>query len=131
MQVFGDVPTVIKIEALKEGGKTIFEIEIRHSSPSSSHYVDVIEVEVNERLDRVTDLEPQTSTTFMYKHDIGSVQYGNIRVRVHCNIHGWSGWESLDGEPEKPFFETPLGVVTMAGVIGVIVIVLLIVMRRK
>jgi len=108
--VFADVPTVQTIEVTKEAENTILNLQIRHGSPSSNHYVDVIEVEIDERLDQITGLEPQTSTVFIYKHNIGIAQYQNIRARAHCNIHGWSSWTSLESPiPSPTILPTPTG----------------------
>lgn len=132
MLVSADVPTVQNVKATKEGEDTVLDIEIRHSSPSSTHYIDIIEIEINERLDRVTDLEPQTSTTFTYKYSIGTVKYETIRLRAHCTLHGWSSWTKLGEElPETPFIETPLGIASVIGGIIVVVAVLFIVLRKS
>lgn len=129
--VSADVPTVQNVKAMKEGEDTILDIEIRHSSPSSTHYIDIIEIEINERLDRVTDLEPQTSTTFTYKHNIGTVKYENIRARAHCTVHGWSSWTKLGEEqPETPFIETSLGIASVIGGVIVVVAAIFIVLRK-
>lgn len=131
--VSADVPSMISITTSQEGENTIVGIEIRHSSPSPTHYVDIIEVEVNERLDRINDLDPQTSTTFTHQHNIGTLQYGSVRVRAHCTDHGWSSRVALEnGEPETPFFETTLGTITISGIIIIIIIaVLLVIMKRR
>lgn len=129
--VLADVPTVLDIEATKEGDNTVLEIEIRHSDPTSTHYIDVIEVEVNERLDRVDGLDPQTTTIFTYNHDIGTVEYEAVRVRAHCNLHGWSSWTAMGAPPEPPFLETPLGLATVGGAIAAVVVVVLVVLKMS
>lgn len=130
MPVLANIPTVLNIEATKEGADTALSIEISHSSPSSTHYVDMIEVEVNERLDRVSNLEPQTTTTFTYEHNVGTVEYETIRVRAHCTDHGWSPWATMGALPEPSFIETPIGMVTLAGAAVAVVVVVFVVLRR-
>lgn len=128
--LLADVPTVLEIEATMEGGDTVLDLEIRHSSPSSTHYVDMIEVEINERLDRLTDIEPQTSTTFTYGHNIGTVGYETIRARAHCTVHGWSAWVHMDAQPEPPFIETPIGMATVAGAVVAVVVAVFLVLKK-
>ncbi len=128
--VLADVPDVQNIEAVKKDSNTDLEIEVRHGSPSNSHFIDVIEVEVNERLDRIDNLDPQTSTIFTYTHDIGNTQYESIRVRVHCNLHGWSSWVNIDAAAEPQFYETPLGMATIGGSV-VLAILILFILRRQ
>lgn len=99
--VNADVPNVLELNIEENGGQTLV-ISIRHGSPSSSHFVDEVQVELDGELVEVTDLDPQTETQFTqeYKLDSGAE---NIRVRVNCNLHGWSNWESLQmDEPTEP-----------------------------
>jgi len=97
--VLGDVPTVLEIKREKEGGDTILVIEVRHGLPSSTHYIDLIEIEIDGNLEKLSDLEPQTSTQFTEKLEINAGAK-DVRVRAHCNIHGWSSW--VNGEEEEP-----------------------------
>lgn len=128
--ILADIPTVVSIEATKEGEDTVLFIEITHSSPSSTHYVNVVEVGINERLDRITDLEPQTSTTFTYEYNVGTVVYDTARVRAHCTVHGWSSWVDMEALPEPSFIETPLGMATVAGGIVAVVVVVFVVLKK-
>jgi len=90
----------------------------------------VIEVQINERLDRISDLEPQTTTTFTYTHNIGNVEYETVRVRAHCTDHGWSPWANSKALPEPSFIETPLGMVTIAGTVVAAVIIVFAVLKK-
>jgi len=128
--VLANIPTVLNTEAAKDGADTVLSIEISHSSPSSAHYVDVIEVEINERLDRISDLEPQTTTTFMYEHNIGTVAYETIRIRAHCTDHGWSPWATMGALPEPSFIETPLGMATIASAVVAAVVIVFVVLKK-
>ncbi len=96
--VHGDVPTVISVEEVGCGDDDVLVIEIRHSSPSSSHYVDSFEVEVGEEVYTIEDLGGQSATVFTVEHVLGSPD-NDVRVRAHCNIHGWSQWAQLGEEP--------------------------------
>ena len=128
--VLANIPTVLNIEAAKDEADTVLSVEISHSSPSSTHYVDVIEVEINERLDRIPDLEPQTSTIFTYEHNIGTVEYETIRVRAHCTDHGWSPWATMGALPEPSFIETPIGMATVAGAVVAVVVIVFVVLKK-
>ena len=48
--VFADVPSVLELTTEKDGGDNFLVIEVRHSSPTSSHYVDIIEIEIDGEL---------------------------------------------------------------------------------
>jgi desulfoferrodoxin (superoxide reductase-like protein) len=84
----------------KEGGKTLLQVEVRHNSPSMSHYVDIIEFDINGEVHRATDLRPQSDRVFTYTYELGDVEASNIKVRAHCNFHGWSSWTFEEKEEE-------------------------------
>jgi hypothetical protein len=46
--VYGNVPSVLEVEATADGDDTVLGLEISHSSPSSGHYVDSVEVRVDD-----------------------------------------------------------------------------------
>ncbi len=94
--VYADVPTVVELEIETRGQETVLVIQVRHSSPSQTHYVDEVEVEVDGKVEKV-ELAPQSSTTFTVEHEVDS-QTAEIRVRAHCTNHGWSRWKSLETE---------------------------------
>ena len=116
--VLADVPKIQVITREKEGGKTLLQVEVSHSSPSTSHYVDVIEFDINGEVHKATDLEPQSDRVFNYTYDAGGVEASNIKVRAHCNLHGWSSWnieeKGEEGEgagiPGFPYESVFLGV---------------------
>lgn len=94
-----DVPNVLELSVEKNGDQ-ILVIKVRHSSPSSSHYIDKIQIELDGELVEATDLDPQTDTQFTEQYTLES-ESENIRVRAHCNLHGWSNWDSLEMEEES------------------------------
>lgn len=91
-----DVPSVLEITRVEEGGDTFLVIEVRHGSPTSSHYVDVIEVEVDGMVERLDDLGPQASARFEVRYAVDPD--AKIRVRAHCIVHGWGLWAGEEGE---------------------------------
>jgi desulfoferrodoxin (superoxide reductase-like protein) len=96
--IYANVPTVLSLEEVRRGDDDVLIIEVSHSSPSSSHYIDSFEVEVGEEVFTIEDLDEQSSTVFTVEHILESSGPG-IRVRAHCNLHGWSQWTQLGEEP--------------------------------
>ncbi len=91
--VRADVPSVLQINVVE--GKIM--VEIRHSSPSSSHYVETVEVRVDGEVYEI-DLEPQTETVFEVEVELDDVDLTFIEVRAKCISHGWSNWASYGVE---------------------------------
>jgi desulfoferrodoxin (superoxide reductase-like protein) len=117
---YANVPTVGKVESTKEGNRTILKISISHSNPSSGHYVDIIEIDVDGTVTRIDNIEPQTSVDFEYEHDLGELTgTPTIKVRANCNLHGWSPWFEVREEEEEeqsmipgfPWEATALGII--------------------
>lgn len=81
-----------------EGNDTFLEVEVRHSSPTQTHYIDTVEVEIDGNVEKLTGLEPQTTTKFTTKYRLEEPGASRIRVRAHCTIHGWSQWRSESTE---------------------------------
>ena len=99
--VSADTPAVLEIEISTDADTTELTITVRHNNPTSSHYVNRIDVEVDDDVQRVTILEAQTSTQFTITHDLGQSEYQRVRVRANCNIHGWSSWKTLGEQPQS------------------------------
>jgi len=95
--IHANVPTVLSLEELRRGDDDVLIIEVSHGSPSSSHYIDSIEVEVDGEAFTIEDLGEQSGTVFTVEHILESSGTG-IRVRAHCNLHGWSQWTQLGDE---------------------------------
>jgi hypothetical protein len=96
--VLADVPTVESIEPWTSETDTILNITIRHSSPTTSHYVDKIDIDgaVNN-----VPLTPQSTATFVVQYNMGEVvNTPIIQARAHCTFHGWSGWSESVEIPE-------------------------------
>ena len=101
VMVFADVPTVLVITRVEEGDETFLEVEVRHSSPTQTHYVDVIEVEIAGKVEKIDGLEPQTTTKFTTKYKLEDTGASGVKVRAHCNIHGWSQWTIESTEEDE------------------------------
>jgi hypothetical protein len=91
--VRADVPSVIQINV--EDGMIL--AEIRHAFPSSSHYVETIEVRIDGEVYEI-DLDPQTETVFEVEIMLEDVDLTFFEVRVKCISHGWSSWASFGVE---------------------------------
>jgi hypothetical protein len=90
--VLADVATIENVEPWISGADTILNITIRHASPTSIHYVDRIEVDVNGSVE-FTTLFPQSTETFVVPYNIGPVTgTPSVSVRALCTIHAPSDW---------------------------------------
>jgi hypothetical protein len=100
--VSGDVPSVLEIDATIED-ETVLIIDVRHASPSSTHFVDSIEIRLDDGAEKVFSQEPQSSTRFSIEVTLDS-SVDKIEVRVHCTNHGWSKWATFSevSETEEP-----------------------------
>ncbi len=97
-----NVPTVLQIVNISQGSEGKIRLEITHSSPSSAHYVDLVEVQVNGATQQF-NLQPQSTNPFTVELDLGVVQgTPDVRARAHCNLHGWSDWSQTIAVPEFP-----------------------------
>ena len=98
-----DVPSVVSIEAWTSETDTVLNITVTHSSPTSSHYVNKVEVDANGTIYDI-DLTPQSTVTFIVQYDMGELAVDvSVQVRAHCNLHGWSDWSSPVVVPEFSF----------------------------
>ena len=98
--VKADVPTVIEIEWETRGQDTVVIVTVRHSSPTSRHYVDAVDIEIDGEIENIEDLEAQTETTFTVELTLNSA-FTEIRARARCTTHGLSRWvsETVEEEP--------------------------------
>jgi desulfoferrodoxin (superoxide reductase-like protein) len=99
--ISADTPAVLEIEVSTDVDTTELTITVRHNNPTSSHYVNKIDVEVDDDVQQITISEAQTSTQFTITHDIGQSEHQRVRVRANCNIHGWSSWKILGEQPQN------------------------------
>ena len=99
--VFADVPDVLDIEFWISGNETILNITIRHASPTASHYVDVVEVDIDGAVHNVPFIPSQSTITFVVQFNMGEITgVPMVKVRAHCNFHGWSTWSEPIEVPE-------------------------------
>ena len=100
--VYADVPGIVNIEPWISGTETTLNITIRHSSPTSSHYIDLIQVDIDGIVNDL-NLVPQSANPFIVEYSLGELGgEPSVRVRPHCNLHGWGGWSNPQTIPEFP-----------------------------
>lgn len=124
--VYGNIPSILEGNTSKENGHTILVIRINHATPSATHYVNMIEIDVNGDVKQVTGLKPQTSEEFEYRADLGEISGTPvIKVRAHCIIHGWGSWYEVagggGGGSAIPGFPLEAMAVGVLGALGILV----------
>lgn len=98
--VLADVPSVLNVDPWTNGTETILNITVRHSAPSSFHYIDTIQIDVDGTIENV-NLDPQSTNPFVTKYNLGEVSgEPSARVRAHCTLHGWGSWSEPQVIPE-------------------------------
>jgi desulfoferrodoxin (superoxide reductase-like protein) len=117
--IYANVPSMLNIKIEISGDSNILLIEVAHSNPTSTHFVNVVELEIgDEQLS--LNLEPQTSGTFTVEVEIDSIPE-TLRARAKCTTHGWSQWRSFTtdsdnggggGIPGFPMVSIMLGFIT-------------------
>ena len=124
-----DVPTVTDISSAVSTDTRTLTISVRHSGPSSIHYVSKLEVKVGEDV-MTFDLEPETTTTFTEEVDVAIT--GAVQVRAYCTLHGWSVWATLGEDTPDPSGDQPSGGVPGFSLISLFIgLILLALLRRR
>ena len=118
--VKADVPSVLQINVVE--GKII--AEIRHSSPSSSHYVETIEVRIGSDVYKI-DLDPQSETVFEVEVLLDDVELTYFEMRAKCTTHGWSSWASNGVEEPTDESGGILGFPVLSVITGVTLVLLI------
>ena len=120
--VRADVPSVLQVDNLSQDSAGKIKVQIRHLNPSGGHYVDAVEVDVAGQA-KSFNLQAQNSNPFTVELELGQIQGSpNVKVRAHCNMHGWSGWSS---EVQVPEF-SEIGAIVLAALAAALLIT-----RRK
>jgi len=110
------------MENLSQGSMGKVRLLIRHQNPSGGHYVDIVEIDVAGNI-KSFNFQPQNFDPFMVDLYLQLQGSPNVKVRAHCNLHGWSGWS---GEIQIPEFSE-----VRATFLAALVMVLLIARRRN
>lgn len=97
--VFAIVPQVTDVVVWNSGGDTILNVTVYHSPVTPSHYVDVIEVDVDGNIQSFPVEQP--TTTFTTPCNLGPIEgTPSARARAHCTVDGWSSWSEPIQIPE-------------------------------
>lgn len=124
--VLADVPSVLSIERWTSGTETILNITVRHSSPTNSHYVNKVEVDVDGAVHDI-DLAPQSTVTFVVQYNMGELADAPmVRARAHCTIHGWSSWsnsEQVSDSSSIPLLPI-LAIVSVLAIVSIVILLL-------
>jgi len=103
------VPVVAKIENLSQGTTGKIFVTINNPGASSSatgtHFIDIIEVDVDGKVQQFTYENPSISgvTPFMTELDIGKIKATSVvKVRAHCTVDEWGAWSDAVAVPEFP-----------------------------
>ena len=102
--VSADTPHDISIQPWTSGTRTILNITITHDggAPTSTHYVNTVQVNTSGVVDDIT-LTPQSTVTFIVQYDMGEITgTPTVQVRADCTLHGWSDWTNPQSVPEFP-----------------------------
>ncbi len=124
--VLADVPSVLSIEPWASGTDTILNITVRHSSPTSSHYVNEVEVDVDGAVQDV-NLTPQSTVTFVVQYNVGQTsEEPTVRARAYCTIHGWSSWSNSEqvSDSSSTSLLPILGIVSGLAIVSIAVLLL-------
>lgn len=102
------IPSIVSVTPWANGTHTILNITITHvGSPipiGPSHYVSIVEVDVNGTINSLTQSTPQATTTFVVQYDMGEISGTfSVKARAICNVHGPSSWSSPIIVPEYSF----------------------------
>lgn len=85
--VYADVPIILNVEPWINGTDTVLNITVRHLGPTSSHYINTVEVEIDGVINNL-NLNPQTTDTFTVQYNMGELNSElSVRVRAHCVVH--------------------------------------------
>lgn len=117
--VSADVP-VHTLSTTISTDDTVLVITVTHQDPTTSHRIDLIEVEVTNSTGSATymitpppGLQP---VVFTVNFDLGPItEINTIRSRVNCNIHGWSGLETMTLNPQANVPSSPRDLQVRAG----------------
>jgi hypothetical protein len=86
--VYANVPSVLGIIRRTEGSNTIIDVKVSHTSPSTTHYIASITLDLDGTQKTFTDLTKATTNEATYSLNIGSVNPKIIKAQATCILHG-------------------------------------------
>ncbi|MEJ2242105.1 MAG: hypothetical protein P8Y18_08185 [Candidatus Bathyarchaeota archaeon] len=98
--VYANVPSILNVEPWVNGTNTILNITVSHLGATNSHFINTVQVEIDGVVNNL-NLNPQTTDTFIVQYNMGELNSEpTVRVRAHCNVHGYSNWSTAETIPE-------------------------------
>jgi desulfoferrodoxin (superoxide reductase-like protein) len=120
--VSANIPRVAQIDNISQDSSGRIRLQIVHLAPSPTHYVDLVEVDVNLNVTQFK-LQPQDSNPFTIELDLGELKgTATVMARAHCTIHGWGDWSNLIQIQRNIVTSTNTGQTQLFPVVGVIAI---------
>jgi len=112
------VPQVQDVSVLKNNDDVLLDVTFFHNPVTDSHHSDEIEVDID---GVITNYQiSQDSTTFTAQLNLGPVSGSpQARVRVYCNVDGWSSWTNQQTIPEFSGYILVLVALTVIMVAGI------------
>lgn len=86
--VHANIPTVLSITRRTEGSNTIIDVKVSHTSPSTTHFISLISLDLDGTQKTFTDLTKSTTNEAIFSLNIGSTNPKTIKSQATCNIHG-------------------------------------------
>lgn len=122
--VYAVVPQVTQPVLWQNGSDTVLNITVNHSPEIESHYVNLVEVDINESV-QTFSVAVQLTTTFTVQCNLGAVEgTPTIRVRAHCTVDGYSAWQTVGEDGSTQGYDYLLiGVVLLVLIISAVVAV--------
>lgn len=86
--VRANVPSVLSVTRRTESGNLIVDVKVNHSQPSETHYISVINLDVDGTMRSFTELPKATLVEATYSLNLGQTSPKAIKAQATCNIHG-------------------------------------------
>ena len=125
--VKANVPSLLSVTRRTESGSLIVDVRVSHSEPSVTHYISVINLDVDGTTRSFADLPKATQVEATYSLNLGSASPKVITAQAACIIHGpgayvavgSTGGTAPGGVPGYPVEATLIGI--LAALCGVYV----------
>jgi desulfoferrodoxin (superoxide reductase-like protein) len=100
--VHANIPTVLAITRRTDSNNNILvDVKVNHASPSDTHYISQIALDLDGTIRTFTDLPKATTVEATYTLNIRTNSPKVIKAQATCIIHGPGGWvtEATSGTP--------------------------------
>jgi hypothetical protein len=103
--VLANVPQVVSVQPYQHITDTLINVTIYHASPDSSHYVNLVELNIEGEGVEELPLSSQSEETFIAQFNIGvtdEYRMPYVTARATCTQHGSGDWSTAVIAPEFP-----------------------------